>query len=62
MHYVWDFNIVLHHGDLLWRGLGATLALTGAGAGMLVTLLAGLIATRRVLTAPASVTLRALHE
>jgi len=38
------------------------LALIGAGAGMLVTLLAGLIATRRVLTAPASVTLRALHE
>jgi len=30
MHYVWDFNIVLHHGELLWCGLGATLSLTGA--------------------------------
>jgi len=29
MPYVWDFAIVLHHGDLLWHGLWATLALTG---------------------------------
>jgi len=45
--------------DLPWRP-DLRLAATGAAAGMLVSLLAGLWATRRILDAPPSVTLREL--
>lgn len=47
--------------DLPWRPNWA-LAAAGGGIGVLMTLLAGLWATRRVLDAPPSVTLRALQE
>ncbi|RPD84049.1 FtsX-like permease family protein [Luteimonas sp. 100069] len=47
--------------DLPWTPNWA-LAAAGGGIGMLMTLLAGLWATRRVLDAPPSVTLRALQE
>ncbi len=47
--------------DLPWTP-NWTLAAVGGGIGVLMTLLAGLWATRRVLDAPPSVTLRALQE
>ncbi|ATD66135.1 permease [Luteimonas chenhongjianii] len=47
--------------DLPWTP-NWTLAAAGGGIGVLMTLLAGLWATRRVLDAPPSVTLRALQE
>ncbi len=46
--------------DLPWQA-NWTLALVGGGLGMLAALLAGLFATRRVLDAPPSVTLRELQ-
>lgn len=46
--------------DLPWR-MNWTLAIAGGGIGVLVTLLAGLFATRRVLDAPPSATLRELQ-
>ncbi len=47
--------------DLPWR-MNWTLAVAGGGTGMLVTLLAGLFATRKVLDAPPSATLRELQN
>lgn len=47
--------------DLDWRP-DATLALVGAGLGTLAAVAAGLFATRRILDAPPSVTLRELQD